>query len=69
MPFFLKPVLAVRLRRATGQLLPPRAEVEAWFHGHDGAAPFEGLDHQEQAGGRPAAYWIARLRKSQEEPP
>ena len=58
-----KPILAVRLRGQTGKLLPARQAVEDWFRDHDGAAPFEGLDDLRDENGRPAAYWVARLRR------
>ncbi len=62
-PFFLAPVLAVRIRRSTADLLPARPEVEAWFHGHAGAEDFEGLDQTEHAEDGLGAFWLARLRR------
>lgn len=64
LPFFLRPILAVRLRNGTAKLLPREAEtVAGWFTGHEGIAPFEGLDDLADADGTPGAYWIARLHR------
>lgn len=63
-PFPLKPVLAVRVRRGTARLLPPQADVHDWFRDHEDTDVFTGLDHAEHPEHGPRAFWVARLRRS-----
>jgi len=67
LPFLLRPVMALRLRRETRRLLPPQSTVERWFRDLS-PDDFNGLWHPVDARGRPAMYWIAQVEKATQPP-